>query len=229
MVLTDVKAAKVADAARRLADEGAEAISVAVDVGDGAQVAAMIDTARAAFGSIDVLVNNAGGSGDQRSTEIEEVSEEAWDGVIDANLKGTFLCCKAVMGGMKAQGYGRIVNISSGLAKGIGNPQGTAGAALPYAAAKAGILGFTYFLAKTAARHGILVNAVLPGLMLTEPGARVRDWFDGLSEEAKAQVLARNAMGRAGAPEELASIVLFLASEECGFVSGAAIDVHGAG
>jgi 3-oxoacyl-[acyl-carrier protein] reductase len=127
---------------------------------------------------------------------------------------------------MKRQKYGRIVNISSTLAKGIGR---TNGAVLPYATAKAGILGFTYLLAKQLAPWNITVNAVMPGFMLTEHGTGVRAWFDGLSNSARSALLQRNSMGRPGTPEELANMVLFLASDEASYVSGAAYEVHGAG
>jgi NAD(P)-dependent dehydrogenase (short-subunit alcohol dehydrogenase family) len=130
---------------------------------------------------------------------------------------------------MKVRRYGRVVNMSSGLAKGVGRVQGTGGALLAYASAKAGILGFTYTLAKVVAKWNIMVNAVVPGFMLTEPGTRVRGWFDGLPEAQQEALLARGAIGRAGRPEELASAVLFLASEECSYVSGVALDVHAAG
>jgi 3-oxoacyl-[acyl-carrier protein] reductase len=99
---------------------------------------------------------------------------------------------------------------------------------LPYASAKAGVLGLTFTLAKLLAPEGITVNAVVPGFVLTEPGARVRDWFDRLPAEARSALVSRTSMGRAGEPGEIAAAILFLASEEASFVSGAAIDVTGA-
>jgi NAD(P)-dependent dehydrogenase (short-subunit alcohol dehydrogenase family) len=148
--------------------------------------------------------------------------------VIALNLKSTFLCCRAVIPHMKARRYGRIVNLSSGIARGTGRVTGTAGAILPYASAKAGVLGLTFTLAKMVAQSGITVNAVVPGFVLTEPGARVRDWFDGLPAEAKSALLARTSMGRAGEPAEIANAIVFLASAEASFVSGTAIEVSGA-
>ena len=228
LVLADANGAKLREAAGRLRAAGATVLEAAADVTSSSEVQAMIETALRECGAIDILVNNAGGSGRVTATEIEAVSEEIWDGVIDLNLKSAFLCCRAVIPHMKARRYGRIVNVSSGIARGTGRVAGTAGAVLPYASAKAGVLGLTFTLAKMVARSGITVNAVVPGFVLTEPGARVRDWFEGLPAEGKEALLARTSMGRAGEPAEIASAIVFLASEEASFVSGAAIDVTGA-
>jgi NAD(P)-dependent dehydrogenase (short-subunit alcohol dehydrogenase family) len=228
VVLADVNAAKVRDSAARLAGAG-RAVACVADVKSRAAVDDMVRLALAEFGQIDILVNNAGGAGDTPAIEIEDVGEEAWDDVIDQNLKGTYLCCRAVVPHMKGRRFGRIVNMSSGLAKGVGRVQGTGGALLAYASAKAGILGFTYTLAKVVAKWNIMVNAVVPGFMLTEPGARVRGWFDTLPDAQKEALLSRSSIGRAGRPDELASAVLYLSSEECSYVSGVALDVHAAG
>lgn len=228
LVLADANGGKLREAAGRLRDAGATVLEAAADVTSSSAVKAMIDAALREYGAIDILVNNAGGSGRTTATEIEAVSEEIWDEVIDLNLKSAFLCCRAVIPHMKARRYGRIVNVSSGIARGTGRVAGTAGAVLPYASAKAGVLGLTFTLAKMVAQSGITVNAVVPGFVLTEPGARVRDWFDGLSQEARAGLLSRTSMGRAGEPAEIASAIVFLASAEASFVSGTAIDVTGA-
>lgn len=227
VVIADINADKAAEAAATLAENGA-AIPCTVDVGDDKQVDAMVALALSRFGSVDILVNNAGGSGNVPAIDIEDVTLEAWDNVIRQNLRGTFLCCRAAVPHMKKKKFGRIVNVSSGLATGRGRLQGTGGALLAYASAKAGVLGLTYSLAKATARFNIMVNAVIPGFMLTEPGARVRSWFDGLPPEGQKALLARSEIGRAGDPAELASVVTFLSSDECSFVSGAAIDVNGA-
>ncbi|MBI2748501.1 MAG: SDR family oxidoreductase [Burkholderiales bacterium] len=228
LVLADANGAKLREAAGRLRAGGATVLEAAADVTSSSAVQAMIDAALRAYGAVDILVNNAGGSGRATATEIEAVSEEIWDGVVDLNLKSAFLCCRAVIPHMKARRYGRIVNVSSGIARGAGRVAGTAGAVLPYASAKAGVLGLTFTLAKLVAQSGITVNAVVPGFVLTEPGARVREWFDSLPAEAKTALVSRTSMGRAGEPAEIASAIVFLASEEASFVSGAAIDVSGA-
>jgi NAD(P)-dependent dehydrogenase (short-subunit alcohol dehydrogenase family) len=223
VLMADYHGDKVRDAASRLGTA-----SVRCDVTSEAQVKAMVAAALDRFGRVDILVNNAGGSGSVTATDIEEVTEQIWDDVIDRNLKGPYLCCRAAAAPMKAQKYGRIINFSSGLAKGVGRPTGTAGAVLPYAASKAGVLGLTYMLAKALAPWNITVNAVLPGFVLTEKGARVRDWYDRLPPEGQKALVARNPSGRAGTPEEVASAVVFLASEEASFVNGVALDVSGA-
>ena len=228
VVVADINGAKAEKAAAGLSAEGGTAIACTVDVGDEAQVQNMVDLALGRFGGVDILVNNAGGSGNTPAVEIEDVTPEAWDSVIRQNLRGTFLCCRAAVPHMKARRFGRIVNVSSGLATGRGRLQGTGGALMAYASAKAGILGLTYTLAKAGARFNIMVNAVIPGFMLTEPGARVRDWFDTLSPDGQKALLSRNESGRAGEPAEFASLVLFLSSEECSFVSGDAININGA-
>jgi NAD(P)-dependent dehydrogenase (short-subunit alcohol dehydrogenase family) len=228
LLVADVKADKVAAAAARLGAGGAQVVPFAVDVTDRAQVEDMVATAIGELGHVDILINNAGGSGDVSLYDIEAVTEEAWDAVVDRNLKGPFLCCRAVVPHMKERRYGRIVNFSSSIAKGTTRRSSTAGAILPYAASKAGVQGLTYQLAKALAGWNIVVNVVVPGFILTERGARVRDKFDLLEDEQKRQLSTGNPRGEAGRPEEMANTVLFLASDECSFVSGATIDVTGA-
>jgi NAD(P)-dependent dehydrogenase (short-subunit alcohol dehydrogenase family) len=223
LVMADLNGAKVKAAAGKLA-----AIGVEADLGTAAGAQAAVAKAIGAHGALDILVNNAGGSGRVTATEIESVTDEIWDQVIGLNLRSTFLCCRAAIPHMKSRGYGRIVNLSSGIARGTGRPTGTAGAVLPYAAAKAGVLGLTFTLAKMVAASNITVNAVVPGFVLTEPGARVRDWFENLTPEARAALISRTSMGRAGTAAEVVAAILFLASEEASLVSGAALDVTGA-
>jgi len=228
LVMVDLNGGKLREAADRLRQTGATVLDLAADVTSSAAVNDMVLTTLRECGAVDILVNNAGGSGRNRATEIESVSDEIWDEVIALNLKSAFLCCRAVIPHMKARTYGRIVNVSSGIARGAGRPAGTAGAVLPYASAKAGLLGLTVTLAKLVAQSNITVNAVVPGFVLTEPGARVREWFDGLSPEAKAALVSRTSMGRAGEAIEIANAIVFLASAGASFVSGAALDVAGA-
>ncbi len=228
LVMVDLNGDKLLQAAEGLRKSGATVLDLAADVTSSAAVNDMVLTTLRECGAVDILVNNAGGSGRNRATEIESVSDEIWDEVIALNLKSAFLCCRAVIPHMKARTYGRIVNVSSGIARGAGRPAGTAGAVLPYASAKAGLLGLTVTLAKLVAQSNITVNAVVPGFVLTEPGARVREWFDGLSPEAKAALVSRTSMGRAGEAIEIANAIVFLASAGASFVSGAALDVAGA-
>jgi NAD(P)-dependent dehydrogenase (short-subunit alcohol dehydrogenase family) len=228
VVMSDVNAAKLREAAGKLATRGCEVVQTVADVTSPREAADLAAAAMRAFGRVDILVNNAGGSGSTTATHIEDVTEAIWDEVVDRNLKSVFLVCRAVVPHMKAQKYGRIVNVSSGIAKGSGRATGTAGAVLPYASAKAGILGLTYTLAKLLAPSGITVNAVVPGFILTEPGARVRDWYESLPEAARSALVSRTSMGRAGEAAEVANAIAFLASREASFVSGAALDVTGA-
>jgi 3-oxoacyl-[acyl-carrier protein] reductase len=228
VLLVDRNAEKVEAAASRLREGGGAASHAAADVTDSRQVDAFVREAVATHGRVDILVNNAGGSGTVNANPIESITDEVWDTVVALNLKSAFLCCRAVMPHMKERGYGRIVNVSSGIARGTGRPTGTAGAVLPYASAKAGVLGLTYTLAKMVASSNVTVNAIVPGFVLTEPGAKVREWFEGLAPDAKTALISRTSMGRAGEGAEIAAAALFLASEEASFVSGTALDVNGA-
>ncbi len=228
LVLVDLNEEKVEQAAARLRESGVKALALAGDVSATGVADAMVARTVAEYGHVDILVNNAGGSGRAKAFDIEEITDEIWHSLIALNLNSTFMFCRAVMPHMKARGWGRIVNVSSGIARGNGKPQATAGAVLPYASAKAGVLGLTYTLAKMVAASNITVNAVVPGFVLTEPGARVRDWYDTLTPEARAALLSRTSMGRPGSGDEIASAIVFLASEEASFVSGTALDVTGA-
>jgi NAD(P)-dependent dehydrogenase (short-subunit alcohol dehydrogenase family) len=129
---------------------------------------------------------------------------------------------------MKAQGYGRIVNFSSIIAKGEKGPPTTVAARLPYATAKAALLGFTSQLAKDLAQHGITVNAVLPGLILGEKGTRIRDRFEALRTDQKSAMIAAYPIGRAGEADEVAAAVEFLISEAAGYITGFELAIDGA-
>lgn len=229
VVMADMNADKLRQEADRLQAAGAKILPIGADVTVKSDVATMIDATLDRYGQIDALINNAGGSGSEPATDIEDVTEEIFDRVLAINLKSTFLCCQAVAPHMKRRHYGRIVNFSSGIAKGAGPAQATGGAVLPYASSKAAILGFTYTLAKLLAPYDILVNAVVPGFMLTEKGTRVRAWYDDLDDPARRALNARNSVGRPGSPEEVANLVAFLSSDHCGYVAGSTIDINGAG
>ncbi|MCF2663942.1 3-oxoacyl-[acyl-carrier-protein] reductase [Oscillibacter valericigenes] len=190
---------------------GARAVAVRCDVADSAQVKTLMDTALQTFGRIDILVNNAGIT---RDGLLMMMKEDDFDAVIDTNLKGAFLCMKAVARQMMKQRYGRIVNLSS-----VVGLRGNAGQ-VNYAASKAGIIGMTKSLAKELASRGVTVNAVAPGFMETDMTA-------AMPEAAKTATLAAIPMGRMGAVEDVAKTVAFLASEEAGYITGQVIAVDG--
>ncbi len=144
------------------------------------------------------------------------------------NLRSTYLWCRAVVPVMRERRYGRIVNMSSTIARGKHGPVGTAGARLAYAAAKAGILGFTAQLAKDVGEFGIAVNAVMPWLTLSETHSRVRLRYEALSEAARAKLVSASPQGRPAQADEVAAAIVFLASEQASYVSGVGLPVDGA-
>ena len=229
VVASDVQGDKVAKAVLDFDAPAENLASVATDVTDSAQVAKMVDLALKRFGRVDILVNNAGGSGTVGIDHIEDVTDELLDQVTDRNFKSAFLCCRAVAPHMKAQGSGRIVNFSSVSAKGTFGPRGPSAARLPYAGAKAGVVGLTNQLAKDLGPFGITVNAIMPGFILTESDARVAQRYNDLSNEEQEQQVAGIPLGRPGTAEEVAAVAAFLCSDEASYVSGATIEVSGGG
>ena len=203
-------------------------VKFACDATDPDGVERAADLAKSHFGRIDALVNIAGGAGPVRVGEIEKIDINTWDHVIDLNIKSTFLFCRAVVPTMRAQGYGRIVNFSSIIAKGEKGPPTTVAARLPYATAKAALLGFTSQLAKDLAPHGITVNALLPGLILGDKGTRIRDRFDALPADQKSAMIAAYPIGRAGEANEVAAAVEFLISEAASYITGSELAIDGA-
>ena len=227
LLLADIQSAKVESVAAEIRASGIKATATAVDVTDSNSVASMVELAINEFEQVDILVNDAGGSGTEGVLRIEEVSEDRWDAQVDLNLKGAFLCCKAIVPHMRKRGSGRIVNLSSSNARGHFGPLNTSGIRLPYAAAKAGIIGLTAQLARDLGRSGIYVNCVLPGFILTEEGARVRGRYEELqraSQEAMAEAVP---LGRAGRAEEVAKAVAFMASDDASYITGTVLDVTG--
>jgi NAD(P)-dependent dehydrogenase (short-subunit alcohol dehydrogenase family) len=227
VIVSDQQAEKLASLATTLESQGHRVVSVVADVTNTTQVEAMVQQGLGAFGGIDILVNNAGGSGNVGIDQIEEVSDELWDAIVDANLKSAFLCCRAVVPHMKARQQGSIINFSSMTSKGAFGPLGTSAVRLAYAGAKMGIVGFTSQLAKDLGPFGIRVNAVRPGFILTQPDARVAQRYQVLSTDAQTAMVRHIPLGRPGRPEEVAAAVLFLASDAASYVSGATIDVNG--
>jgi 3-oxoacyl-[acyl-carrier protein] reductase len=190
---------------------GNGAAGVACDVAVGSQVEAAIAETEKALGPIDILVNNAGLT---RDNLILRMSEEEWDAVLAANLKGAYFTIKAVTKGMMKRRSGRIINITSVV--GITGNKGQAN----YAASKAGLIGLTKSVAREYASRNILVNAVAPGFIET-------DMTSGLPDEARAAMLGGVSLGRPGRPEDIAGAVLFLASDLAGYITGQVLAVDG--
>jgi 3-oxoacyl-[acyl-carrier protein] reductase len=190
---------------------GGEAVAVEGDVGDAAAVATMFGAVEEAFGPIEILVNNAGITADDL---LLRMKPEDWDAVIRTNLSSAFLTTKAALRGMLKARWGRIISIAS-VAGIAGNP-GQAN----YAAAKAGLIGFTKSVAKEVGSRGITVNAVAPGFIET-------DMTDALGGEVRDAVLPSIAVGRFGTPVEIASAVGYLASDEASYVTGQVLVVDG--
>lgn len=203
---------QAAEVAMTIQERGGDAIVLAADVSDFAQAQELLRLTVEAFGSIDILVNNAGIT---RDTLLMRMKESDWDLVLDTNLKGVFNCCRATVRPMlRARKGGRIINISSvsGLAGQFGQ--------VNYSASKAGIIGFTYALAKEVGSRGITVNAVAPGYV---PTALTED----LSPEITDALIETTPLGRFGRPEDIAHAVAFLASEDAGFITGVTLRVDG--
>jgi NAD(P)-dependent dehydrogenase (short-subunit alcohol dehydrogenase family) len=209
--LVEERARSTADALTR---DGGTALAVQCDVRSERSVRAMIDQVVARFGTVQVLVNCAGGYAANRPAH--ETPEDDWDSVVDSNLKGTFLCCKAAIPYMLRDGGGRIINFSS-------NAGRTSSPALGchYTAAKAGVLGLTRHLAKEYAARNILVNAVAPGPTRDERFEEI------MTRDSAATLLAQIPLGRFAEPDDLAGVVLFLASEAARYITGATLDVNG--
>lgn len=222
VVITDIDAGGATQAAEELRKLGYRAKSISSDITQHTQVEDLVRGTVTQFGHVDILVNNAGVIS---NTPILDLTEEEWDRTITVNLKGTFLCSKRAAQVMVAQHSGRIINISS-LAGKVGAPGQAA-----YCASKHGILGLTKVLAIDLAPYGITVNAVCPGNTETEMMRYVftkRAESRGQSFDELAQgILAKTPLGRFGLPEDIAQVVLFLASSASGYVTGQAIDVDG--
>lgn len=190
---------------------GADVIYVQADISQTEQAKSLIEKAVEKFGHIDVLVNNAGIT---RDSLLIRMREEDWDAVIAINLKGTFNCTQAAAKYMMKQRSGVIVNISS-----VVGVYGNAGQA-NYSASKAGVIGLTKTSAKELASRGIRVNAIAPGFIETEMTKK-------LPEEARNVIIERIPLGKLGSPDNVASLVAFLASEEAGYITGQVIGLDG--
>jgi len=218
VVVADQNGAAAEATAARIAALGRKALACQVNVSSWDQVRTLVDRVAAEFGRIDILVNNAGISPkkDGRKILVHEIEPEQWDLVMAVNLKGAFHCLKAVVPIMMRQRSGRIISLSSQLAKSGFSPV----AAAHYAASKAGVSALTRFAAYEFAPYGILVNAIAPGTILT-PMRKVS------TPELDNQLMAGIPLGRFGTVDEVANAVVFLASDLASYITGEIMDVNG--
>ncbi len=219
VMLTDVNGEAVTAAAKEIDGSRRRAVGRCSDVTKPDEVQAAVGELKALWGSVDILVNNAGGALHTPHV-LEEIQEKDWNLVVDVNLKGTFLCCQAAIPEMVKQGKGVIINMSA-----LAGHWRASLAGVQYVAAKAGVEGLTRQLAYDWGKAGIRVNAIAPTVTLT--GERVQGLWEAKSEEEKRKVLSAIPLGRLGTMEEVASAVVFLASDESGFITGITLDVNG--
>ena len=199
------------EVAKAIEAKGAESFAVHADVSDREQAVAMVNQVIKVWGQVDILVNNAGIINDGL---LVRMSDEDWDKVIATNLNGTFYCTRAVIRGMMRQRWGRIINIGSvvGLRGNIGQAN--------YTASKAGMVGFTYAMAKEVASRSITVNTVAPGYIST-------DTVEVLTQEQKDRIMTWIPQGHFGEPDDIAHLVVFLAGEKASYITGQVICVDG--
>lgn len=207
LVIPEVNIANAEAAAAEIQALGRKCKVIETDVSNGDSVRAMVRQTLDAFGRVDILVNNAGIFS---YTRIDACTEEEWDRMMAVNLKGPFLCSQAVMETMKAQRSGRIINLGS-----LAGQVGGIVASAPYSASKAGVMCLTKSLARVLGEYGITVNSIAPGVAATEMAKNHPDM--------RAQI----PLGRVADASEIASAILFLASEEGRYLTGATLDVNG--
>ncbi len=212
IIAIDVDIQTAEEVAREIKSLDRQALAIQVDVSDSKEVNRMVQSVLEKFKRVDILVNNAAII---KRGSIEDLTEEDWDRVMDVNLKGAFNCAKAVVGAMKKQRYGKIVNISS-----IAGKIGDLASAPCYGASKAGMTCLAKSLARELASYGINANVVAPHAIETDMS---KEW----SEEKRKSIIADIPLGRLGEPEDVAEAVVFLVSDKAKFITGEVLDVNG--
>ena len=215
VAVADINLQEAARVCAEITAAGGSAIALKTDATKKTEVTALVAAVLARWGTVDILVNAAGGF--HQFAPITEIAEEEWDRVINVNLKSAFLCAQAVAQTMMDKRKGRIISISSGA--GVG-PNPYAPSYLPYGAGKAGLIGFSKLLARDIGEYGVTVNTVAPGTTLTP---RVRKVRDAASIE---RIKAQNPMKTLVEPEDCAAAVLFLASKDARYITGVNLNVN---
>lgn len=210
VVLADIRSERIKDLAQKIRKKGGKVLSQRVDVRNRNEVEEVVQKTLKEFGRVDILINNAGLN---IAAVAKKMTEEQWSQLIDINLKGTFLCSRAVFTPMSKQRYGRIVNTASIWTEGH---VGQAG----YSAAKAGVIGLTKTLALEYAKYQITVNCISPGTVETP-------MISNLSQEMRKEFLKGIPLGRFADPAEIARVHLFLSSDEASYITGSVICVDG--
>lgn len=219
IVLTDVSEQALLPVRQFAESEGMCFESFVMDVTDKAAIVRVFSSVAQAYGKIDVLINNAGGSL-FTPKKLEEIEERHWDLVLNVNLKGTFLCSQAVVPYMASNHWGRIINLSS-----IGGRTSSLVTGVAYAAAKGGVLSFTRRLATEVGGLGITVNAIAPGTVMS--GQRMVNLWNELTDAQKENIMSSIPLGRLSTAEEQANVAVFLASDLSSYVTGTVIDING--
>jgi len=213
VIVSDIDIAQAQLTADELSKKNNKVMAAQVDVSREESVAELIKRARDEFGTVDILINNAG---IMFRTRLMDISVDEWERILRVNLTGPFLCIKTVIPLMKENDYGRIVNISSSAGRSVSTLGG-----VHYTASKAGLLGLTRAVAKEVALFGITVNAVCPGLIDTQMARETT------THEELENFLESFPIKRLGSPEEIGDLVVFLCSENASYITGASIDING--
>ena len=214
VVLVDIRTEGLEAVASQIVAQGGEVLPDTCDISRSDQVNAMVKRAVEQFGTVDLLVNNAGIL--QMKQPLETITDEEWERMMAINLNGAFYCLRAVLPIMKEKNYGRIVNVSSSAGRST-----SANGGAHYTASKAAILGLSRHAARECARYNIRINAVAPASLNTDMAVEAVGWEH--LEGSRAQI----PVGRLGTPEDISPAILFLLSDAVGFLTGATLDING--